>query len=81
MGKSTNADVDCLPTSLYPTALGPPDQSEDVNTQAHRARCYPRGSESSDMNDVDTRPITVAANLELVRCLPDTTGPTDCCAA
>ena len=26
------------------------------------------------LNDVDTRPITVAANLEIVRCLPDCCG-------
>ena len=56
-------DTDCLPTSHYPTAFGPPDQSADVNTQAHRARCYPRGSESSDKNEVDTRPMTSAPGL------------------
>ena len=78
---------DCAPAyasqdTTYPgcpelaSSSEPPDQSADVNTRAHRARYYPRDSESSDMNDVDTRPITVAANLKLVRCLPDCCGHT-----
>ena len=56
-------DADCLPPSHYPTVFGPPDPSADVNTRAHHARCYPRGSESSDMNEVDTRPMTSATSL------------------